>query len=192
MLKFNGTKVTPEYEARFQMALWAFRHCRVYCPSAKVTLVSFTGNTCHLYSTVGLVLQVCQGITVACIPSLLPLTIGFMLIRCLQALQHLAPLPAGGIGAADVDVPAALKQLEQEQQQQQLDFLGPELPQDIAQGIAEGEHKSNSVPLLAEGAQCSTQQQNCTASSTRCLMSGCSMQRHSGGARSPVQTTQHM
>lgn len=36
MLRFNGTKVPPEYEARFQLALWAFRHARVYCTAEKV------------------------------------------------------------------------------------------------------------------------------------------------------------
>lgn len=61
------------------------------------------------------------------------------LLHILQALVHLAPLPAGGLGAADVDVPAAFQQLEQQQQHQRLDFLGPNLPQELAQGIAEGE-----------------------------------------------------
>lgn len=56
----------------------------------------------------------------------------------LQALIHLAPLPGGGIGAADVDVPAAVVQLEKQQQDQRLDFLGPVLPPEVAQGIAEG------------------------------------------------------
>ena len=56
----------------------------------------------------------------------------------LQALVHLAPLPGGGIGAADVDVPAAVTQLEQQQQDQALDFLGPLLSPEVAQGIAEG------------------------------------------------------
>jgi hypothetical protein len=36
MLRFNGTRVPPDYEVRFQLALWAFRHCRVYCPAVKV------------------------------------------------------------------------------------------------------------------------------------------------------------
>jgi hypothetical protein len=36
MLRFNGTRVPQDYEIRFQLALWAFRHCRVYCPTAKV------------------------------------------------------------------------------------------------------------------------------------------------------------
>lgn len=36
MLRFNGTKVPPEYESRFQLVLWAFRHARVYCPAGKV------------------------------------------------------------------------------------------------------------------------------------------------------------
>lgn len=36
MLRFNGTKVPPDYEIRFQLALWAFRHARVYCTSQKV------------------------------------------------------------------------------------------------------------------------------------------------------------
>lgn len=36
MLRFNGTKVPPDYEARFQLALWAFRHARVYCTTEKV------------------------------------------------------------------------------------------------------------------------------------------------------------
>jgi exonuclease-1 len=36
MLRFNGTRVPQDYEVRFQLALWAFRHCRVYCPTAKV------------------------------------------------------------------------------------------------------------------------------------------------------------
>jgi hypothetical protein len=57
---------------------------------------------------------------------------------CLQALIHLAPLPGGGIGAADVDVPAAVAQLHQQQQDQKLDFLGPMLPPEVARGIAEG------------------------------------------------------
>lgn len=56
-----------------------------------------------------------------------------------QGLVHLAPLPGGGIGAADVDVPAAVTQLEQQQQELKLDFLGPLLPPEVAQGIAEGE-----------------------------------------------------
>jgi hypothetical protein len=38
MLRFNGTRVPQDYEVRFQLALWAFRHCRVYCPAAKVRL----------------------------------------------------------------------------------------------------------------------------------------------------------
>lgn len=36
MLRFNGTKVPPDYEAKFQLALWAFRHARVYCTAQKV------------------------------------------------------------------------------------------------------------------------------------------------------------
>lgn len=36
MLRFNGTKVPTDYEARFQLALWAFRHARVYCTTEKV------------------------------------------------------------------------------------------------------------------------------------------------------------
>lgn len=56
----------------------------------------------------------------------------------LQELVHLAPLPGGGIGAADVDVPVALQQLEQEQQHERLDFLGPPLDAEVARGIAEG------------------------------------------------------
>jgi hypothetical protein len=60
------------------------------------------------------------------------------LLLSLQALIHLAPLPGGGIGAADVDVPAAVSQLEQQQQDQKLDFLGPLLPPEVARGIAEG------------------------------------------------------
>lgn len=36
MLRFNGTKVPSDYEARFQLALWAFRHARVYCTTEKV------------------------------------------------------------------------------------------------------------------------------------------------------------
>jgi hypothetical protein len=52
---------------------------------------------------------------------------------------HLAPLPAGGLGSADVDVPEALSHLTAQQQQQRLDFLGPDLPADVARGIAEGE-----------------------------------------------------
>lgn len=55
-----------------------------------------------------------------------------------QALVHLSPLPGGGIGTADVDVPAAVTQLEQQQQDQKLDFLGPVLPPEVAKGIAEG------------------------------------------------------
>jgi hypothetical protein len=51
---------------------------------------------------------------------------------------HLAPLPGGGIGSADVEVPAAVVQLEQQQQDQKLDFLGPLLPPEVARGIAEG------------------------------------------------------
>jgi hypothetical protein len=50
----------------------------------------------------------------------------------------LAPLPAGGLGSADVDVPEALSHLAAQQQQQRLDFLGPYLPADVARGIAEG------------------------------------------------------
>lgn len=36
MMRFNGTKVPPDYETRFQLALWAFRHARVYCTTEKV------------------------------------------------------------------------------------------------------------------------------------------------------------
>ncbi|KAF6251552.1 PIN domain-like protein [Scenedesmus sp. NREL 46B-D3] len=89
MLRFNGTRVPQDYEVRFQLALWAFKHCRVYCPAAK-------------------------------------------------ALVHLVPLPHGGLGSADVDVPQALTHLAAQQQQQRLDFLGPDLPAAVACGIAEG------------------------------------------------------
>ena len=34
MLRFNGTPIPKEYEVGFQRALWAFRHCRVYCAAA--------------------------------------------------------------------------------------------------------------------------------------------------------------
>lgn len=60
------------------------------------------------------------------------------LLFCSQVLVHLAPLPGGGIGAADVDVPAALQLLEEQQQLQRLDFLGPLLSSEVARGIAEG------------------------------------------------------
>jgi hypothetical protein len=52
-------------------------------------------------------------------------------------MVHLTPLPAGGIGAADVDVPAAIPATEAERTA--LEFLGPTLPDEIARGIAEGE-----------------------------------------------------
>jgi hypothetical protein len=55
-----------------------------------------------------------------------------------QALVHLSPLPAGGIGSADVAVLEAVQHLEQQQQLVMLDFLGPSLPADIAKGIAQG------------------------------------------------------
>jgi hypothetical protein len=61
-----------------------------------------------------------------------------VLLSAMQAMIHLAPLPGGGIGAADVDVPAAVTQLEQQQQDQKLDFLGPLLSPEVARGIAEG------------------------------------------------------
>jgi hypothetical protein len=70
-------------------------------------------------------------LTCSCLP---PPRAGF----AKQELVYLAPLPGGGIGGGDVDVPAALQQLEQQEQQQRLDFLGPELAADVARGIAEG------------------------------------------------------
>jgi exonuclease-1 len=53
-----------------------------------------------------------------------------------RTMVHLTPLPAGGIGAADVDVPAAVPATEADRAA--LDFLGPMLPDDIARGIAAG------------------------------------------------------
>jgi hypothetical protein len=58
-------------------------------------------------------------------------------------MVHLTPLPAGGIGAADVDVPAAIPSTEEERAA--LDFLGPLLPDDVAGGIASGEGRSHCV-----------------------------------------------
>lgn len=53
-----------------------------------------------------------------------------------RTMVHLTPLPAGGIGAADVDVPAAVP--EDEGERTALGFLGPALPDDVARGIAAG------------------------------------------------------
>lgn len=61
-----------------------------------------------------------------------------LVLLLLQAMIHLAPLPGGGIGGADVDVPAAVAQLATQQQHERLDFLGPLLPPEVARGIAEG------------------------------------------------------
>lgn len=55
MLRFNGTKVPPDYEARFQLALWAFRHARVYCTTEKVgphTPKAARSTACVCYVTV--------------------------------------------------------------------------------------------------------------------------------------------
>lgn len=68
----------------------------------------------------------------------------------LQAMIHLAPLPGGGIASADVEVPAAVVQLEQQQQDQKLDFLGPMLPPEVARGIAEG-MPTGSTNVVAAG-----------------------------------------
>jgi exonuclease-1 len=87
VLRFSGVAVPPGYEAKFQRALWAFRHCRVYCPAAR-------------------------------------------------RMVHLTPLPGGGIGGADVEVPEAVPASEEERAA--LEFLGPLLPDDVARGIAEG------------------------------------------------------
>jgi hypothetical protein len=55
MLRFNGTRVPQDYEVRFQLALWAFRHCRVYCPTAKVCWdVGGVNSSCALLSRMGL------------------------------------------------------------------------------------------------------------------------------------------
>jgi hypothetical protein len=91
MLRFNGTPVPPGYEVSFQRALWAFRHCRVFCPTAR-------------------------------------------------RLVHLAPLPPGGLGAADVEVAAAVPELlGPDGGGGGLAFLGPDLEEGVAQGVAAGE-----------------------------------------------------
>eukprot|EP00877_Chromochloris_zofingiensis_P012930 jgi/Chrzof1/7891/Cz02g40060.t1 len=87
MLRFSGTSVPPDYEHRFQHALWAFRHNRVYCAQS-------------------------------------------------HTLVHLSPLPAGGIGAADVDVVSAIPTNLEDLRA--LPFLGPLMDDAIAQGIAKG------------------------------------------------------
>jgi exonuclease-1 len=101
MLRFNGTPIPKDYEVAFQRALWAFRHCRVYCAAA-------------------------------------------------GGLVHLEPLPPGGLGGQDVDVPAALPpalrgaaaaagQQEGAAGEDPLSFLGPALSSEVATGIAKGE-----------------------------------------------------
>lgn len=54
-----------------------------------------------------------------------------------RTMVHLTPLPAGGIGAADVDVPAAIPATDDERAA--LEFLGPQLADDVARGIAAGD-----------------------------------------------------
>ena len=51
-------------------------------------------------------------------------------------MVHLTPIPVGGIGAADVDVPSAIPATDEERAA--LDFLGSLLPVDVACGIADG------------------------------------------------------
>ncbi|KAJ9523929.1 hypothetical protein QJQ45_022403, partial [Haematococcus lacustris] len=107
-LRLQGTAVPRDYEERFQLALWVFRHQRVFC-------------------------------------------------KDLQGCTHLRPLPPGGIGMADVDVPSAVPQpaalptqqgrdtqsimfdLQQAALSDPLAFLGPWLPDSIAQGLAAGD-----------------------------------------------------
>lgn len=161
MLRFNGTKVPPEYEARFQMALWAFRHARVYCTTEKVRctcrawqhlitspVFRVTHVSCASFQRWRMPASVLACLFYACtVETPCRKTMDQLILTCvrfcaglihLQALIHLAPLPGGGIGTADVDIPAAVTQLEQQQQDQKLDFLGPMLPPDVARGIAEG------------------------------------------------------
>lgn len=96
-LRFSATSVPRDYEQRFQMAIWVFRHQRVFCPHSRT-------------------------------------------------MVHLNPLPAGGLGGADVDVLAALPEGEQ---LQALDFLGPRLPDHVAAGIAAGGGRAASCLLWA-------------------------------------------
>eukprot|EP00798_Chlamydomonas_sp_ICE-L_P004961 gene4961-34741_t len=79
-------EVPPDYELRFQQAMWVFRHQRVFCP-----------------------------------------------VR--QRIVHLQPLPPGGIGAADVEYPAAVPEGDESEA---LSFLGPMLDNELAASIAKG------------------------------------------------------
>ncbi|KAL6747958.1 PIN domain-like protein [Haematococcus lacustris] len=85
-LRLQGTAVPRDYEERFQLALWVFRHQRVFC-------------------------------------------------KDLQGCTHLRPLPPGGIGMAD----SIMFDLQQAALSDPLAFLGPWLPDSIAQGLAAGE-----------------------------------------------------
>ncbi|KAL6758969.1 PIN domain-like protein [Haematococcus lacustris] len=117
-LRFGGTAVPRDYEERFQLALWVFRHQRVFC-------------------------------------------------KDLQGCTHLRPLPPGGIGMADVDVPSAVPQptllpppsnspedIDQFDAQQAalsdpLAFLGPWLPDSIAPHPAMQCHAATASCLAA-------------------------------------------
>ncbi len=85
MLRYNGTTVPRDYEAQVQLAIWTFRHQRVFDPASR-------------------------------------------------RLAHLTPLPEGGLANDVAQLPAGT-QLDPEQ----LDFLGPALPDDVAAGIAAGD-----------------------------------------------------
>jgi len=85
MLRYNGTSVPRDYEAQVQLAIWTFRHQRVFDPATR-------------------------------------------------RLAHLTPLPEGGLAQDVAQLPAGT-QLDPEQ----LDFLGPALPNNVAAGIAAGD-----------------------------------------------------
>ena len=85
MLRYNGTSVPRDYEAQVQLAIWTFRHQRVFDPESR-------------------------------------------------RLAHLTPLPDSGLANDIAQLPAGT-QLDPEQ----LDFLGPTLPDDVAAGIAAGD-----------------------------------------------------
>lgn len=54
-------------------------------------------------------------------------------------MVHLTPLPEGGLGATDVDVVDAIPSKDEEKS---LAFLGPNLSDEEANQIADGEDKS--------------------------------------------------
>lgn len=61
-----------------------------------------------------------------------------------RRMVHLQPLPDGGLAAAAAQLPAAVTQLDPNE----LDFLGPLLPDAVVRGIASGEPLLCSAPVL--------------------------------------------